>query len=84
MVRTSPTRAAPARPSACRRPVGAAAARLLYADDARRLSDFARRLVATERDHAPGDYVHEALLVLRYAERLAELGVVVKRTRGAT
>ncbi|OLZ53101.1 hypothetical protein BS329_09725 [Amycolatopsis coloradensis] len=65
-------------------PVGADAARLLYADDARRLSDFARRLVATERDHAPGDYVHEALLLLKQAERLAELAVVVERTRGAT
>ncbi|WET79005.1 hypothetical protein P3102_34050 [Amycolatopsis sp. QT-25] len=65
-------------------PVGADAARLLYADDARRLSDFARRLVATGRDHAPGDYIHEALLLLRHAEHLAELAIVVERARGAT
>jgi len=65
-------------------PVGADAARLLYADDARRLSDLARNLVPAERDHAPGDYIYEALLLLRRAERLAELAVVVERTRGAT
>ncbi|KZB80884.1 hypothetical protein [Amycolatopsis regifaucium] len=64
-------------------PIGADAARLLYADDARRLSDLVRNLVPTEREHAPGDYVHEALLVLRQAERLAALAVVVERARGS-
>ncbi|MFE5565934.1 hypothetical protein ACFQ68_13190 [Amycolatopsis japonica] len=74
----------PVRDTTAEEPVGADAARLLYADDARRLSDLARNLVPTEREHAPGDYIHEALLVLRQAERLAALAAVVERARGAT
>ncbi|MFI6031631.1 hypothetical protein [Amycolatopsis magusensis] len=67
-----------------RDPRGADAARLLYADTARRLSDFVRRLVPTSRDHGPGDYLHEALLVMREAERLLELAVITERAQGTT
>ncbi|WP_134046423.1 hypothetical protein [Amycolatopsis arida] len=67
-----------------REPRGAEAARLLYADAARRLSDFARNLVRTSRDHGPGDYLHEALLATREAERLLALAVVVERANGTT
>jgi hypothetical protein len=65
-------------------PRGVDAARLLYADEARRLSDLARNLVPTQRQHNPGDYVHEALQLLQRAERLAALAVVVERARGTT
>jgi hypothetical protein len=70
--------------SELREPRGADAARLLYADAARRLSDFARQLVPTSRDHGAGDYVHEALLAAREAERLLALAVVVERAQGTT
>lgn len=67
-----------------REPAGADAARLLYADAARRLSNVARRLVPTGRDHHEGDYLTEALLALREAERLVALAVVVERAQGTT
>lgn len=67
-----------------RTPRGSDAARLLYADDARRLSDFVRKLVPTSRDHGAGDFLHEALLVAREAERLVEMAVIVERALGTT
>jgi hypothetical protein len=63
-------------------PRGADAAQLLYADDARRLSDLARGLVPTSRDHEPGDYLREALLVAREVKRLMAAAVLVERARG--
>jgi hypothetical protein len=62
-----------------REPRGADAALLLYADAARRLSDFTRGRVPTSRDHGPGDYLREARLVAREARRLEELAVLVER-----
>ncbi|ANY10767.1 hypothetical protein AFB00_30670 (plasmid) [Pseudonocardia sp. HH130630-07] len=56
----------------------------MYADAARRLSDFSRRLVPTSRDHDGGDYLREALLATREAERLLALAVVVERASGTT
>jgi hypothetical protein len=67
-----------------REPAGADAARLLYADDARRLSDLARQLVPTSREHQPGDYLREALWVAKAAQQLVLMAAVVERARGAT
>lgn len=67
-----------------REPRGADAARLLYADAARRLSDVARRLVPTNRDHTSGDYLREARVALRTAERLVMLAVVAERAHDTT
>jgi hypothetical protein len=67
-----------------REPRGADAARLLYAADARRLSDVVRRSVPTSRGHEAGDYLHEALLVVREAERFATLAVLVERAQGTS
>jgi hypothetical protein len=63
-----------------REPVGVDAARLLYAGAARQLSDVARRLVPTDRDHTAGDYVHEALYVAKLVERLVALAAVIERS----
>ena len=69
-----------------REPRGADAVRLVYSDAARRLSDVARRLVPTSRDHGrgDGDYLHEALLALKEVERLIVLAVAVERAQGTT
>ncbi|MFB9316588.1 hypothetical protein [Cryptosporangium minutisporangium] len=67
-----------------REPVGPDAVRVLYADAARRLADYARRLVPTGRDQQIGDSVREALHAQQVVDRLVALAVAVERANGAT
>ncbi|GAA3382622.1 hypothetical protein GCM10020369_05220 [Cryptosporangium minutisporangium] len=57
---------------------------MLYADAARRLADYARRLVPTGRDQQIGDSVREALHAQQVVDRLVALAVAVERANGAT